>query len=536
MKVIKERSEKLRLLKINDDSFAYNSPLGIIFDEFNRLSGMDDDLFTYEVEIPEVPSIHCEKKEVDDSDDGDLDIFQPRVCYDENDEIYAEVVIFDNKRFMRLMDIIVEQWLDLIGYDEVELTNEEFSDPDDENLINKDEVVEIFRIKTEIFDFETPVCKAFNKFNYLLKIDVDLLTSDILRFKTYDEFKNEWMDKWNKGIPWVLEEPWSKNEIPIDDIPHICKPFCLKNRNDEEAIHEERKINNEHNIDNLDYGLVQDNASYHANNEEYKEDRCEMLKNPCQKPSVCKIKRFELIKYSFGPAENYISIKECEHDDWKRTEDDACHAYQEIFCMMDEGWKDPKNLGLLKINDDSFACNSPLGSIFDKFNRLSGMDDELFTYDVEIPERVCYDENDGIYDEAVTFVNKRLVRLMDITIEQWLDLMPGDHKKVDIKIKEGVISKWLALKFYNRKTIDQYTKNALWIYWTRGDDETEDLDAYDSDCDDLSSAKAVLMANLSNYDPEVLSEVPYFDSYLNDMINHNVQEMQYSKPTHIDDF
>ncbi|GJY28881.1 retrovirus-related pol polyprotein from transposon TNT 1-94 [Tanacetum coccineum] len=36
--------------------------------------------------------------------------------------------------------------------------------------------------------------------------------------------------------------------------------------------------------------------------------------------------------------------------------------------------------------------------------------------------------------------------------------------------------------------------------------QTEDLDAYDSDCDDLSSAKAVLMANLLSYDPEVLSE------------------------------
>ncbi|GJX48745.1 copia protein [Tanacetum coccineum] len=33
-----------------------------------------------------------------------------------------------------------------------------------------------------------------------------------------------------------------------------------------------------------------------------------------------------------------------------------------------------------------------------------------------------------------------------------------------------------------------------------------DLDAYDSDCDDLSSAKAVLMANLSSCDPEVLFE------------------------------
>nr|GFC20940.1 hypothetical protein [Tanacetum cinerariifolium] len=66
--------------------------------------------------------------------------------------------------------------------------------------------------------------------------------------------------------------------------------------------------------------------------------------------------------------------------------------------------------------------------------------------------------------------------------------------------------------------------------------ETEDLDAYDSDSNDLSSAKAVLMANLSSYDLDVLSEVPYSDSSLNDMINQDVQEMQCSEQIHIDDF
>ncbi|GKC54644.1 hypothetical protein Tco_1077389 [Tanacetum coccineum] len=35
---------------------------------------------------------------------------------------------------------------------------------------------------------------------------------------------------------------------------------------------------------------------------------------------------------------------------------------------------------------------------------------------------------------------------------------------------------------------------------------TDDLDAYNSDCDDISSAKAVLMANLSSCDSDVLSE------------------------------
>nr|GFD18083.1 hypothetical protein [Tanacetum cinerariifolium] len=51
--------------------------------------------------------------------------------------------------------------------------------------------------------------------------------------------------------------------------------------------------------------------------------------------------------------------------------------------------------------------------------------------------------------------------------------------------------------------------------------QTEDLDAYDSDCNDLSSAKAVLMANLSSCEPAVLSDVSYSDSYL-DMISQDV--------------
>ncbi|GJW22449.1 hypothetical protein Tco_0033071 [Tanacetum coccineum] len=55
--------------------------------------------------------------------------------------------------------------------------------------------------------------------------------------------------------------------------------------------------------------------------------------------------------------------------------------------------------------------------------------------------------------------------------------------------------------------------------------QTNDLDAYDSDCDDISSVKVVLMANLSSYDSDVLSEVPQHDTYPNDnMVNQSVQE------------
>ncbi|GJV07259.1 hypothetical protein Tco_1344915 [Tanacetum coccineum] len=56
-------------------------------------------------------------------------------------------------------------------------------------------------------------------------------------------------------------------------------------------------------------------------------------------------------------------------------------------------------------------------------------------------------------------------------------------------------------------------------------------DAYDSDCDDISSAKLVLMANLSSYGSDALSKVPHSDIYQNDMINQSVQEMQYFEQT-----
>ncbi|GKA57515.1 hypothetical protein Tco_0756703 [Tanacetum coccineum] len=56
--------------------------------------------------------------------------------------------------------------------------------------------------------------------------------------------------------------------------------------------------------------------------------------------------------------------------------------------------------------------------------------------------------------------------------------------------------------------------------------QTEDLDTYDSDCNDVSNAKAILMANLSSYGSDVLLEVPHSDSYHNDMDNQSVYTMQ----------
>ncbi|GJV62413.1 reverse transcriptase domain-containing protein [Tanacetum coccineum] len=52
---------------------------------------------------------------------------------------------------------------------------------------------------------------------------------------------------------------------------------------------------------------------------------------------VCNMRRFKMFKYSFGQDEEYIAIKEDKYDNLGRTNNDACRAYQEIFCTMDEG-------------------------------------------------------------------------------------------------------------------------------------------------------------------------------------------------------
>ncbi|GJV11007.1 hypothetical protein Tco_1352548 [Tanacetum coccineum] len=66
--------------------------------------------------------------------------------------------------------------------------------------------------------------------------------------------------------------------------------------------------------------------------------------------------------------------------------------------------------------------------------------------------------------------------------------------------------------------------------------QIEDLDAYDYDCDDVSNAKAVLMADLSNYGSDVISKVPHYEPYHNDMDNQSVHAMQDFEQTPVVDF
>ncbi|GJV22320.1 integrase, catalytic region, zinc finger, CCHC-type containing protein [Tanacetum coccineum] len=59
--------------------------------------------------------------------------------------------------------------------------------------------------------------------------------------------------------------------------------------------------------------------------------------------------------------------------------------------------------------------------------------------------------------------------------------------------------------------------------------QADDLDAYDSDCDELNTAKVALMANLSHYGSDALAEVHNPDNMDDNMINQGVQYLTESQ-------
>ncbi|GJV13242.1 retrovirus-related pol polyprotein from transposon TNT 1-94 [Tanacetum coccineum] len=96
-----------------------------------------------------------------------------------------------------------------MGGDEIKVSDDESSDLE-EYLSDKEETAKKFKIETDVFDYETPLCLAFNEFNYLLKVDPDLLTKDIMGFKTYKDYKD--------ARVWTEPKP----------VKHTCKPFNYK--------------------------------------------------------------------------------------------------------------------------------------------------------------------------------------------------------------------------------------------------------------------------------------------------------------------
>nr|GEW35852.1 hypothetical protein [Tanacetum cinerariifolium] len=140
--------------------------------------------------------------------------------------------------------------------DNEEMEAEERDDPDD--------IAEIFKIKGNLFNYETPLCKAFNDFNYPLKTNTGMFTFDIQGIRTYEE------------------------NYEVDNVGH-----------------------------------TQDNQEHEKEHRD---------------PSTCRVRRFEMIKYSFDDDDEYVAIKEHEYSEYSETNIDTCQAYRELFRIMDEGW------------------------------------------------------------------------------------------------------------------------------------------------------------------------------------------------------
>ncbi|GJU68834.1 hypothetical protein Tco_1255093 [Tanacetum coccineum] len=242
-----------------------------------------------------------------------------------------------------------------LGSDEIKPTNDETSDLEETNHDDEQEIGEIFRIETNLFDYATQLCGKFKEFNYLLKLDPDILTKDIEGFKTYDEYKDDWIYEWNKNMPWKKNGYCNGGNLPrayivgntlrYQDLEWYdalkdskLKEEALKNKAIMEGlINEDDELSNNGWRRWDGYEITDhDQEEREYENEHNNEERCELFKD--HESPVCTIRRFEMIKYSFEQDEEYVPVKEDEYDNLARANKNACRAYQEIFRMMDEGW------------------------------------------------------------------------------------------------------------------------------------------------------------------------------------------------------
>ncbi|GKE04468.1 hypothetical protein Tco_1396486, partial [Tanacetum coccineum] len=221
----------------------------------------------------------------------------------------------------------------------------------------EEETAKIFNIETDVFDYETPLCLALNEFNYFLKVDPDLLTKDIMGFKTYEDYKDDWIYEWNENVPWVWREDGYCNGGNFPEAYHIGNSLHYQDLEWYEALEDSELKDEALRNKAIMEGLISDDESsndcwkrwksheiyYHDYDEgEYENETHEEGHELCgiktREVPVCQIKRYKMIKYSFNNEEEYVAVKEDEYDDLTITSEEACRAYQEIFRMMDEGW------------------------------------------------------------------------------------------------------------------------------------------------------------------------------------------------------
>nr|GEW70363.1 hypothetical protein [Tanacetum cinerariifolium] len=188
--------------------------------------------------------------------------------------------------------------------DKIKPTNDETSDLEETDHDDEQEIDEIFRIETNLFDYETPMTIGF--------------TNGTMMCHGYTK---------NHGR--IIEHGMNPHQLHIVANLSIIKLDVRSGLHDyewyealEDGELKEEALRNKVIME----GTIDD------------DDEQEICSNETHELPVCNIRRFEMIKYSFGDDEEYVAIKEDEYDDLTSTSKDACRSYQEIFRIMDEGW------------------------------------------------------------------------------------------------------------------------------------------------------------------------------------------------------
>ncbi|GJZ57627.1 hypothetical protein Tco_0613121 [Tanacetum coccineum] len=270
-----------------------------------------------------------------------------------------------------LVKNFVLKFYNLCEHDEEEETNDD-NDPD---VI--DNVLEIFKIDNELFNFDSPLCIAFEEFNHLLKIDPDLFTYDIQGFITYDKYAQE------------LNNKTQGNEEPCSDIDGFCNggellrmvqigsmsyfqdykwyDELMDGKLKDETLTLKTKV--EKSWGDATPGVTTHEIAPFTQTEDFRRGPYVNMKtnwthdpylgtnqifgasnvgstrenqgydkhmgNETPEQSVCKIRRFEMMKYSFSNNEEYITIKE---SDYLNNSKKGLDAYRELLRLTNEGW------------------------------------------------------------------------------------------------------------------------------------------------------------------------------------------------------
>ncbi|GJY50375.1 hypothetical protein Tco_0441222 [Tanacetum coccineum] len=143
---------------------------------------------------------------------------------------------------------------------------------------------------------------------------------------------------------------------------------------------------------------------------------------------VCKAEKFEAIKYSLGPNEEYIAVRRCEYNTWERNEDRLrCKEIDDVG-EVSTIWKS-RSVGVLESQDGCsthiLIVNRRIGSGSKHFKTLSLDESRLLDFD--------------LFSDLEEYSKEEVTETMAETMEQYMSKTRADYRSgvARPKIKEN---------------------------------------------------------------------------------------------------